>query len=74
MSKGKMEMIVAQEPGRWDGEPYAAYVHLPNHPRTTGSVKRTIEAGHGVLLDLDENDKLIGVEILLPLPEGGGVG
>ena len=49
------------------GDLQAAYIYLPGHPATKGCVGKTVEAGHGVLLDLDKNGSLIGIEILFPL-------
>lgn len=53
----------------YDDVVQAAYVYLPGNTRATGSVKSvdSTNAGHGVLLDLDADGKLIGVEILLPV-------
>ena len=46
------------------GKPLAAYLYLP---RPTGTrAARTIDAGQGVHIDLDEQGQPIGVEITAP--------
>ena len=46
------------------GKPFAAYLHLP---RPSGAkVARTADAGYGVKIDLDGEDRPIGVEITAP--------
>ena len=58
----------------WDDELEAGYVYLPGHPGpgTPGCVARSIDVfalderlrGLQVILDVDENDRVIGIEIL----------
>jgi uncharacterized protein YuzE len=46
------------------GKAFAAYLYLP---RPTGArAARTLDAGHGVHVDLDAAGKAIGVEITAP--------
>ncbi len=46
------------------GRPLAAYLYLP---RATGTrVARTLDEGHGLRVDLDQNDAPMGVEITEP--------
>lgn len=46
------------------GKPLAAYLYLP---RPTGArAARTVDAGQGVHIDLDDHGKPIGVEITAP--------
>jgi len=46
------------------GKPFAAYLYLP---RPTGSrAVRTLDAGHGVRVDVDANGTPIGIEITSP--------
>ncbi len=46
------------------GKAFAAYLYLP---RGSGArVERTLDAGHGVHVDLDENDAPMGIEITAP--------
>jgi uncharacterized protein YuzE len=46
------------------GKPLAAYLYLPRPSGTR--VDRTVDAGHGVRVDLDETGKAIGVEVTAP--------
>lgn len=58
----------------WDDELEAGYVYLPDHPGpgTPGCVARSIDIfelderlrGLQIILDVDENDRVIGIEIL----------
>ncbi|MEM9571683.1 MAG: DUF2283 domain-containing protein [Pseudomonadota bacterium] len=58
----------------WDDELEAGYVYLPDHPGpgTPGCVARSIDVfeldqrlrGLQIILDVDENDRVIGIEIL----------
>jgi uncharacterized protein YuzE len=46
------------------GKPFAAYFYLP---RPTGCrAARTLDAGRGIHVDVDEHDKPIGIEITAP--------
>jgi len=46
------------------GKPFAAYLYLP---RAKGSrVAKTVDGGHGMRVDLDENGTPLGVEITDP--------
>ncbi len=46
------------------GKAFAAYLYLP---RASGArVARTLDEGHGVHVDLDENDAPMGIEITAP--------
>lgn len=46
------------------GKPLAAYLHLP---RPTGArAARTVDAGMGVHIDVDDGGRAIGVEISAP--------
>ena len=58
----------------YDDSACAVYIYLPKHPRSRGSVCTTLNHSfdHGVLLDLDASQKLIGVEIILPSDTGQG--
>jgi len=42
----------------------AAYVYLPNHPRTFRCVARTAQITPGVLLDLNAAGEVIGIEVI----------
>jgi uncharacterized protein YuzE len=46
------------------GKPLAAYLHLPR--ATPAKAARTTDAGHGVRIDYDAEDSVIGVEITAP--------
>lgn len=58
----------------WDDELEAGYVYLPDHPGagTPGCVARSIDVfalderlrGMQVVLDVDDQDRIIGIEIL----------
>ncbi len=58
----------------WDEELEAGYVYLPDHPGpgTPGCVTRSIDVfavdealrGMQVILDIDEHDRVIGIEIV----------
>lgn len=45
----------------WDIVSNAGYVHIGNNP-----IKRTLKVNDHILLDLDKDDSVVGVEILLP--------
>jgi len=46
------------------GKPFAAYLYLP---RPTGCrVARTLDAGQGIHVDIDEQNTPIGIEITAP--------
>ncbi len=46
------------------GKPFAAYLYLPRP--TAARAVRTLDAGHGVHIDVDSAGKAIGVEITAP--------
>lgn len=50
----------------WDPTGYALYVNLV--PERTGAVARTEDLNDGVLVDLDVDERPVGVEVLLPRP------
>jgi uncharacterized protein YuzE len=50
----------------WDPTGYALYVNLA--PEQTGPAARTEDLNDGVLVDLDAQDRPLGVEVLLPRP------
>ena len=47
----------------YDREVDAAYIYL-QLPIKDGEAKKTIQLNDNIVLDFDENDKLIGVEVL----------
>ena len=47
----------------YDKEVDAAYIYL-KYPIKDGEAKKTIELNDNIILDFDENEKLIGVEVL----------
>ena len=47
----------------YDKDVDAAYIYL-EHPIKDGQVKKTIELNDNIILDFDEDEKLLGVEIL----------
>ena len=47
----------------YDKDVDAAYIYL-QHPIKEGGAKKTIQLNDNIILDFDENNKLIGVEIL----------
>lgn len=47
----------------YDKEVDAAYIYLKCPPKQ-GEAKRTITLNDNIIVDFDQNDKLIGVEIL----------
>lgn len=59
---------------RWDEAEGVGYLRLPDHPGpgTSGCVKRSVDLaalapaleGPQLILDLDEHDRVIGIEIL----------
>lgn len=58
----------------WDEELEAGYIYLPDHPGagTPGCVARSIDVfalddrlrGMQVILDIDDKDRVIGIEVL----------
>lgn len=46
------------------GKPFAAYLYLPRPPGVKS--ERTVDYGHGLLVDLDASGKPIGIEITAP--------
>ena len=46
----------------YDKEVDAAYIYL-EYPIKEGQVKRTIELDENIILDFNDNNKLLGVEI-----------
>ena len=49
---------------RDDGTPFAAYLYLPSEPNEKRAKCRRVEPG--MILDINENEKLIGVELTAP--------
>lgn len=47
----------------YDKEVDAAYIYL-KYPLQEGEAKKTIQLNDNIILDFDEQDKLLGVEIL----------
>lgn len=47
----------------YDKEVDAAYIYL-DYPIKSGQAKKTVQANDNIILDFDDNNKLIGVEIL----------
>jgi uncharacterized protein YuzE len=66
MPKEKFELSVGQEKD-------VAYLYLPEHRRSAGSVATQVRlrdllpdySGADVYLDLDESRRLVGIEVLL---------
>ena len=58
----------------WEEELGEGYVYLPNHPGagTTGCVARSLDVfafdarlhGYQIILDIDDQDRIIGIEIV----------
>lgn len=46
------------------GKPMAAYLYLPRHENDKS--RRVVEEGHGLMVDLTEDSRPIGIEILSP--------
>jgi hypothetical protein len=46
------------------GKPLAAYLHLPRN--AAAKAARTVDDGHGLRVDYDDNGQAIGVEITSP--------
>ena len=46
------------------GRPLAAYLYLPRHANDKSH--RVIQEGHGLMVDLAEDDRPIGIEIVSP--------
>lgn len=67
MEKEKIELKVSE------GDGDVAYLYLPEHRRSPGSVSAQIRlrdiladySGPDVYLDLDANRRLVGIEVLL---------
>jgi len=47
----------------YDKEADAAYIYV-EYPVKEGQAKKTIQLNDNIILDFDENEKLLGVEIL----------
>jgi len=47
----------------YDKEADAAYIYI-KFPIKDGEARKTIELNENIILDFDENDKLLGIEIL----------
>jgi len=47
----------------YDRDVDAAYIYI-EEPTKNGKVKKTIELNENIILDFDENNKLMGVEVL----------
>ncbi|MEK6812358.1 MAG: DUF2283 domain-containing protein [Nanoarchaeota archaeon] len=47
----------------YDKDVDAAYIYIES-PLKDGKIKKTIELNENIILDFDENDKLVGVEVL----------
>ena len=47
----------------YDKEVDAAYIYL-EHPIKEGEAKKTIELNENIIIDFNENGKLLGIEIL----------
>ena len=47
----------------YDKDVDAAYIYI-EYPAKNGKAKKTIELNENIILDFDEDDKLIGVEVL----------
>jgi uncharacterized protein YuzE len=50
------------------GKPLAAYLYLPRNAGAKAA--RTVDAGHGLRVDYDDNGQAIGVEITAPSAVG----
>jgi hypothetical protein len=46
------------------GRPVAAYLYLPHGPEETS--RRVVREGHGLIVDIAEGDRPIGIEIVSP--------
>ena len=47
----------------YDKDVDAKYIYIES-PLKDGKIKKTIELNENIILDFDENDKLVGVEVL----------
>lgn len=47
----------------YDKDVDAAYIYV-DYPSKAGAVKKTIKVDEHIFLDFDENNKLLGIEIL----------
>lgn len=59
-----MKQIHLRVTYRDDGSPFAAYLHLPSKPNEKRAKCRRVEPG--MILDINEEGKLIGVELTAP--------
>ena len=46
------------------GKPMAAYLYLPRHENDKS--QRVVQEGHGLMVDLTQDNRPIGIEILSP--------
>lgn len=46
------------------GKPVAAYLYLPRHENDKS--RRVVQEGQGIVVDITEDDRPIGIEILSP--------
>jgi hypothetical protein len=46
------------------GQPMAAYLYLPRHENDKS--QRVVQEGHGLMVDVAEDDRPIGIEIVSP--------
>ena len=60
-----MKQIRLRVTYRDDGSPFAAYLHLPSKPNEKRAKCRRVEPG--MILDINKEGKLIGVELTSPL-------
>ena len=59
-----MKQIHLRVTYRDDGSPFAAYLHLPSKPNEKRAKCRRVEPG--MILDINKEGKLIGVELTAP--------
>ncbi len=59
-----MKQIYLRVTYRDDGSPFAAYLYLPRRPNETREKCRRVEPG--MILDINREGKLIGVELTSP--------
>jgi uncharacterized protein YuzE len=59
-----MKQIYLRVTYRDDGSPFAAYLHLPSEPNEKRAKCRRVEPG--MILDINKDGKLIGVELTAP--------
>ena len=60
-----MKQIRLRVTYRDDGSPFTAYLHLPSKPNEKRAKCRRVEPG--MILDINKEGKLIGVELTSPL-------